>query len=104
MFFGLTNFATGFAVGYGFGFFTREIVRTSQEVIRPIAKKSLLSTIAAYEKSRESIARFGERLEDLVAEVREEDSSSSIKKQSRARRKSTTTKPPASGRTKKAAN
>lgn len=69
---GIASFSAGFAVGFGTGFVSRELFPIMKEIMRPIIKTSVKSAVKIYERSREALARFGEVLEDSVAEVKQE--------------------------------
>lgn len=69
---GFASFGTGFTVGFGAGLLARETVPVLKRVARPMTRVMVKSAIQLSEKSREALARVGETLEDIVAEVRGE--------------------------------
>jgi hypothetical protein len=59
----------GFATGIAATVIVREFMPHFKDVGKPLAKATVRSAIATFEKTRERLARFGESVEDLVAEV-----------------------------------
>jgi capsid protein len=59
----------GFALGVGATVLARQFLPALKEVGRPLAKATIKSGIATYEKARETIAEIGEAVDDLVAEA-----------------------------------
>ena len=68
----MRGFSLGFMVGFGTGFMAREIFPVMKELGTPIARITSKSGVKVFEYTREAIARIGENLEDIVAEVRAE--------------------------------
>jgi len=60
------------AIGVGLAILLPFVVKALAPVARPVARSVLKMGIVAYEKGREAIAEFGEIVDDMVAEVREE--------------------------------
>lgn len=69
---GLGQFSAGFMMGFGTGFMTREIFPLAREMMTPILRVASKSGVRTFEFTREAMARIGERLEDIVAEVQSE--------------------------------
>lgn len=67
-----TSFAVGFAAGFGTGVLVRDYVPNLKSIGSPVLKFFLKSGIVAAERSRESLARLGETLQDLMAEAQME--------------------------------
>jgi hypothetical protein len=59
----------GFAAGIAATVIVREFMPHFKEAGKPLAKATVRSAIATFEKTRERLAHFGESVEDLVAEV-----------------------------------
>ncbi len=70
--FKLSKFSTGFMVGFGAGFISRDLLSNGSSVLKPVIKGFMKAGVTLVEKGRESIAGFTETLEDLMAEVRSE--------------------------------
>jgi hypothetical protein len=62
----------GFAAGIGATLIVREFLPHFKDVGKPLAKATVRSVVATYEKTREHLAQIGESVEDLVAEVQHE--------------------------------
>jgi hypothetical protein len=62
----------GMAVGAACVIFGRRLMAPVRRLARPTAKAALKSGLTAVERSREVVARLGEELEDLAAEVEAE--------------------------------
>lgn len=60
------------AIGVGVAVLVPLAVSTLAPLIRPVARSALKAGLVAWEKGRETVAEFGEILDDMVAEVREE--------------------------------
>jgi hypothetical protein len=69
LFSGTQGFILGFTAGYGFGFFSREIIPTITGLAKPASKSVIRTGLFLIEKTREGMAKFGETMEDLAAEV-----------------------------------
>jgi hypothetical protein len=67
-----SRFSTGFVIGFGAGFVSRDLMASSGSVFRPLVKGFLKTGVALAEKGRESLAHVLETVEDLLAEVRSE--------------------------------
>lgn len=65
----IASFGLGFLVGFGAGLVAREGVPILKELASPIARTSMKLSIRMVEKSKESVMRLGEIIEDLIAEV-----------------------------------
>lgn len=59
----------GLAVGLGVSWAAREFLAPFRQAARPLAKAGIKSSILIAERGRETAARLGETVEDLVAEV-----------------------------------
>ncbi len=70
--FSIPSFSAGFAVGFGTGFISRELVTTGTTIFRPVVKGTMKTAVALFQKGRGAVATLGESFEDLVAEVRSE--------------------------------
>jgi hypothetical protein len=66
------DFIKGAALGLGVAILVPVAVAVLMPVIRPMARSALKAGILAYEKGRETLAEFGETVDDIVAEVEEE--------------------------------
>ena len=66
------GFATGFFVGFGSGFVSREVVNYGGKYLRPVARSIVKTGVLTFEKSREAAARIGETFDDVVAEAQAE--------------------------------
>jgi hypothetical protein len=62
----------GIGIGMAAGVLGRAFYPALKEVGRPLAKATIKSGLTAVDKAQESIAHFGELVEDMVAEVRAE--------------------------------
>jgi hypothetical protein len=60
------------AIGIGIAILVPVVARAVAPFVRPVARSALKMGVVAYEKGREAIAEFGEIVDDMVAEVREE--------------------------------
>jgi hypothetical protein len=69
---GVQGFVLGFAVGFGTGVTVRGHEAGIKNTLRPMAKWAMKSSLTMAEKSKEAMARFGEAVQDLSAEVRNE--------------------------------
>ncbi|WP_176736518.1 DUF5132 domain-containing protein [Oligoflexus tunisiensis] len=70
--FNLSRFSTGFVLGFGAGFVSRDLLANGSSVMRPVIKGFLKAGVTVMEKTRESVVEFTETLEDMLAEVRSE--------------------------------
>jgi len=70
--FNLSRFSTGFVLGFGAGFISRDLLSNGSSVVKPVIKGIMKAGVAILEKTRESVAGVAETLEDLLAEVRTE--------------------------------
>ena len=62
----------GIALGIGASAFSREVLRHFRPVLGPLTKASLKAGLHALDRGREATARFGEYVEDMLAEVEAE--------------------------------
>jgi hypothetical protein len=60
------------AIGIGIAILVPVVARAVAPFVRPVTRSALKMGVVAYEKGREAIAEFGEIVDDMVAEVREE--------------------------------
>jgi len=60
------------AIGIGVAILVPVVARAIAPYARPVARSVLKMGVVSYEKGREAIAEFGEIIDDMVAEVREE--------------------------------
>lgn len=68
----ISSFGMGFAMGYGAGFFTREALPLTIEILRPVSRVTLKAAVRTFEMSREAVSKLGETAEDIIAEVKHE--------------------------------
>lgn len=66
---GQSRWLWGFAAGIAATVIAREFLPHFKDVGKPLAKATVRSAIATFEKTRERLAHLGESVEDLVAEV-----------------------------------
>jgi hypothetical protein len=59
-------------IGIGIAILVPVVARAISPFVRPVARSALKMGVVTYEKGREAIAEFGEIIDDMVAEVREE--------------------------------
>jgi hypothetical protein len=76
----------GIGIGIGLTLVARELLPPFRDAARPLAKAGLKGGMSAFEKSREALARAGETVEDLVAEVRLEREVAALSAAAAARR------------------
>jgi uncharacterized spore protein YtfJ len=69
---GAYSFSLGFTLGFGSGFFSRELINPVRAMILPSSKWVVKSMIKATEMSRETMAKVGDHLSDMIAEVKYE--------------------------------
>ena len=60
------------AIGIGVAILVPVVAKAVAPLVRPVARSALKMGVVTYEKGREAIAEFGEIVDDMVAEVREE--------------------------------
>jgi hypothetical protein len=60
------------AIGIGVAILVPVVAKALAPFVRPVARSALKIGVVTYEKGREAIAEFGEIVDDMVAEVREE--------------------------------
>ena len=65
----ISSFGMGFAVGYGSGLFSREMLPIVREMVSPIFRITIRLAVKGVETSREMVSRMGEVMEDIYAEV-----------------------------------
>ena len=70
--FNLSRFSTGFVVGFGAGFVTRDLLSSESSMVKPVIKSFMKAGVTLLEKTRESVAGVSETLEDWFAEIRSE--------------------------------
>lgn len=70
--FNLSRFSTGFVLGFGAGFISRDLLANGSSVMKPVIKGFMKAGVTVLEKTRESVVEFTETLEDMLAEVRSE--------------------------------
>ncbi len=63
---------TGIAIGLGAAILTPVVISVLGGAARPLARAAVKSGIIVYEKGKETLAEFGEVMDDLVAEARAE--------------------------------
>lgn len=69
LFSGTKGFVVGFTTGFGAGLFARDLMPHVKDAMAPAMKFALRTSLEAAERSRELTARFGELLQDTLAEV-----------------------------------
>lgn len=74
-----SRFSTGFLVGFGAGFVSRDLLQPENSMTRPLIKTFLKTGVTVLEKGRESLAHMFETIEDLLAEVRSEKKTKDVK-------------------------
>lgn len=62
----------GLAIGLGAALLAPVALAAMAGIARPLARAAIKSGIIVYEKGRETLAEFGEVMEDLAAEARAE--------------------------------
>jgi len=62
----------GVSIGLGAAVLVPLVVSALAPVLKPLARSALRAGVLVYEKGREAFETFGETVEDVVAEVREE--------------------------------
>ena len=60
------------AIGIGVAILVPVVAKAAAPFVRPVARSALKMGVVAYEKGREAISEFGEIIDDMVAEVRDE--------------------------------
>lgn len=70
--FNSSRFGSGFILGFGAGFVSRDLMSANNSMMRPLVKGIIRAGYTLVEKGRESVAHMFETFEDLVAEVRTE--------------------------------
>ena len=60
------------AIGIGVAILVPIVAKAVAPFVRPVARSAVKMGVVTYEKGREAIAEFGEIVDDMVAEVREE--------------------------------
>ncbi len=68
----LSPFKSGFLLGFGTGFITRDVLSSGPSIFRPVVKGAIKTGIALANKTRESLIEMVENVEDLFAEIRSE--------------------------------
>ena len=69
----------GVAIGLGAVVVVPVVIAALAPVVRPMARSALKAGIWAYERGREKVEEFGETVDDIVAEVEEEEDLNLIK-------------------------
>lgn len=72
--FNSSRFSSGFLLGFGAGFVSRDLMSANNSMMRPLVKGVIRAGYTLVEKGRESVAHMFETVEDLIAEVRTEKS------------------------------
>ncbi len=67
-----SKFSSGFMLGFGVGFVSRDLLSVENSMTRPVVKGFIKAGVTLLEKGRESVAHLFETVEDLLAEVRSE--------------------------------
>ena len=62
----------GVSIGLGAAVLVPVVVSALAPVLKPLARSALRAGVLVYEKGREAFETFGETVEDVFAEVREE--------------------------------
>lgn len=60
------------AIGFGVAILVPIVAKALAPFVRPVARSAVKIGVVTFEKGRETFAEFGEILDDMVAEVREE--------------------------------
>jgi hypothetical protein len=60
------------AIGIGVAVLVPVVAKALAPLVRPAARSAVKIGVVAYEKGREAFAEFGEIVDDMIAEVREE--------------------------------
>ncbi|MGD2113900.1 MAG: DUF5132 domain-containing protein [Acidobacteriota bacterium] len=76
----------GIGIGIGLTLVARELLPPFRDAARPLAKAGLKGSMSVFERSREALARAGETVEDLVAEVKLEREVAALSAAAAARR------------------
>lgn len=66
------EFISGLVIGFGSGLAVRALGGQEKVSLKGIVKGAMHSSLSAYEKVKDGLARTKENLEDLAAEVRSE--------------------------------
>lgn len=75
---------TGLALGVGAAVLARQL-GPFRQALRPFAKAAVKSGLSAFERGREQAARLGEKLEDMVAEIKLEQELEVLAREAEAR-------------------
>ena len=73
--FNLTSFASGFIIGFGSGFLSREIAKQGKKSLAPIIAKTSDFKSQIYDKALTSVANIAESIEDFIADLQSEKKS-----------------------------
>ncbi|MCX6127806.1 MAG: DUF5132 domain-containing protein [Proteobacteria bacterium] len=73
--FQFSKYSTGFLLGFGAGFVSRDLISNGPSMLRPLVKGVMKMGVTVLEKTRDTIAQMVESAEDLMAEVRSEQRS-----------------------------
>ena len=60
------------AIGFGVAILVPIVAKILAPLVRPVARSAVKIGVVTFEKGRETFAEFGEIVDDMVAEVREE--------------------------------
>jgi hypothetical protein len=60
------------AIGIGVAVLVPIVAKALAPLVRPVARSAVKIGVVTYEKGRETFAEFGEIIDDMIAEVREE--------------------------------
>jgi hypothetical protein len=85
LFNGNGKFFLGFTVGFGTGLIARDAFPYISRLVKPLSKQTIKLGITSLEKTRESLSRFGEILEDITEEVKFELKSRGLGKSGKTR-------------------
>lgn len=70
--FRFTGFSSGFLLGFGAGFVSRDLLASDASYVRPFVKGAMKTGMNAWEKGLETLSSLAETLEDIMAEIRSE--------------------------------
>lgn len=73
-----SNVVTGLAAGVGATLLAPVLLPILANIAKPLTKAAIKAGIVCYEKGVESVAEFGEVMDDLVAEARSEMGSEAV--------------------------
>lgn len=85
--FKFTGFSSGFLLGFGTGFISRDLLANESSYLRPFVKGAMKTSMNAWEKGMEAMSSLGETLEDIMAEIRSEGKKTEARAPTEIRRK-----------------